>query len=149
MNGIGRNGLRDMDDDVMREMKEVEASNNKTYSIKVDKLRKVYPIGGGKQKVAVDCLSFGVKNGECFALLGVNGAGKTTTFKILSGDYTQTAGQAYINGYEIPDDIKEAQRNIGYCPQFDAILELLTAKEHLYLYAAIKGIPKSLVSFSI
>jgi len=138
-----------MDEDVEREAREVETSDNETYSIKVDKLRKVYNLGGGQYKVAVDQLSFGVKNGECFALLGVNGAGKTTTFKILSGDYTQTAGQAYINGYEIPDDIKEAQRNIGYCPQFDAILELLTAKEHLYLYAAIKGIPKSLVSFSI
>jgi len=133
-----------MDDDVEREMREVEASDNQTYSIKVDKLRKVYNIGKGQYKVAVDQLSFGVKNGECFALLGVNGAGKTTTFKILSGDYVQTSGKAYINGYEIPADLKEAQRNIGYCPQFDSILELLTAKEHLYLYAAIKGIPKSI-----
>lgn len=36
--------------------------------------------------VAVDQISFGIKNGECFSLLGVNGAGKTTAFKILSGD---------------------------------------------------------------
>jgi len=133
-----------MDEDVEREKKEVEASDNQTYTIKVDKLRKVYPIGGGQYKVAVDQLSFGVKNGECFALLGVNGAGKTTTFKILSGDYTQTSGRAYINGYEIPENLKEAQRNIGYCPQFDSILDLLTAKEHLYLYAAIKGIPNAI-----
>lgn len=34
--------------------------------------------------------------------------------------------------------------NIGYCPQFDALLENLTAREHLNLYAAIKGIPKEL-----
>ena len=133
-----------LDEDVEREQKEVEASDNKTYTIKVDKLRKVYPIGGGQYKVAVDQLSFGVKNGECFALLGVNGAGKTTTFKILSGDYTQTSGRAFINGYEIPANLTEAQRNIGYCPQFDSILELLTAKEHLYLYAAIKGIPEAI-----
>jgi len=133
-----------MDGDVEREMREVEESDNSTYAIKVDKLRKVYPVSKGKFKVAVDQLSFGVKNGDCFALLGVNGAGKTTTFKILSGDYVQTSGKAYINSYEIPVHLKEAQRNIGYCPQFDSILELLTAKEHLYLYAAIKGIPKSL-----
>jgi len=38
-----------------------------------------------KYKVAVDNLSFGVKKGEVFGLLGVNGAGKTTTFKILCG----------------------------------------------------------------
>ena len=133
-----------MDEDVEREMKEVEASNNKTYSIKVDKLRKVYPFGKKQYKVAVDKLSFGVKNGECFALLGVNGAGKTTTFKMLSGDYVQTSGRAFINGYSIPEKLKQAQRNIGYCPQFDSILDLLTAKEHLHLYAAIKGIPESL-----
>lgn len=133
-----------LDDDVLREMREVEASTETTYSIKVDKLRKVYPLGGGQEKVAVDQLSFGVKNGECFALLGVNGAGKTTTFKILSGDYVQTSGHAWITGNEIPQNLKEAQRNIGYCPQFDSILDLLTAKEHLYLYAAIKGIPKAI-----
>jgi len=135
---------KNLDEDVEREMREVEASDNQTYSIKVDKLRKVYPIGKGQHKVAVDQLSFGVKNGECFALLGVNGAGKTTTFKILSGDYTQTSGRAHINGYEIPMQLAQAQRNIGYCPQFDSILELLTAKEHLYLYAAIKGIPENI-----
>ena len=38
-----------------------------------------------------------------------------------------------------------AHENIGYCPQFDALLENLTAKEHLFLYAAIKGIPYNMV----
>ena len=38
-----------------------------------------------KGKLAVDHLSFGVKSGECFGLLGVNGAGKTSTFKMLTG----------------------------------------------------------------
>lgn len=126
-------------------MKQIEKSDNKTYAIKVDKLRKVYALGGAKYKVAVDCLSFGVKNGECFALLGVNGAGKTTTFKMLSGDCVQTSGKAYINGYDIPSQMKQAQHDIGYCPQFDALLENLTAKEHLFLYAAIKGIPQDIV----
>ena len=41
--------------------------------------------------------------------------------------------------------LDQARENIGYCPQFDALLENLTAKEHLYLYAAIKGIPYDLV----
>jgi len=135
---------KQLDDDVEREMKEVEESDNHTYSIKVDKLRKVYGLGGSNYKVAVDQLSFGVKNGECFALLGVNGAGKTTTFKILSGDYIQTSGKAHIASYEVPEQLTEARNYIGYCPQFDALLENLTAKEHLLLYAAIKGIPHKL-----
>lgn len=41
--------------------------------------------------------------------------------------------------------MKNARKYIGYCPQFDALLELLTSKEHLELYAAIKGIPSNLV----
>lgn len=40
--------------------------------------------------------------------------------------------------------MNKARELIGYCPQFDALLELLTAKEHLELYAAIKGIPGNL-----
>ncbi len=134
-----------LDDDVEKEMREVATSDNQTYSIKVDKLRKVYALGKGQSKVAVDRLSFGVKNGECFALLGVNGAGKTTTFKMLSGDVIQTSGDAYINGFEIPKKLNQARNDIGYCPQFDALLDNLTAKEHLYLYAALKGIPPNLV----
>ena len=41
---------------------------------------------------AVKELSFGVKTGECFGLLGINGAGKTTTFRMLTGDETPTRG---------------------------------------------------------
>lgn len=49
-------------------------------------------------------------------------------------------------GNDITDHLDEARENIGYCPQFDALLENLTAKEHLYLYAAIKGIPSEIVN---
>lgn len=56
-------------------------------------------------KVAVDRISFGVRNGECFGLLGVNGAGKTTTFKMLCGEYPPTAGEAHIMGYNISTDM--------------------------------------------
>ena len=44
-------------------------------------------------------------------------------------------------GHDLATDLSNARRFIGYCPQFDALLDNLTAKEHLYLYAAIKGIP--------
>ena len=71
-----------------------------------------------------------------------NGAGKTTTFKILTGEITQTEGEAYIMGYNTKENLNQARLFIGYCPQFDALLDNLTGEEHLYLYAAIKGIPK-------
>ena len=82
----------------------------------VDDLRKVYMIGGGKHKVAVDKVSFSVGNGEVFGLLGVNGAGKTTTFKILSGEIKPTSGRAWVAGYDIVNNMTEARRSIGYCP---------------------------------
>lgn len=96
---------------------------------------------GERHKVAVDRVSFGVQNGECFALLGVNGAGKTTTFKILTGEIHQTSGSAHIQGFSTSTQLSQARMFIGYCPQFDALLDNLTAKEHLELFASIKGIP--------
>lgn len=56
-------------------------------------------------KIAVDKVSFGIKNGECFTLLGVNGAGKTTTFKMISGEIIPTSGDAFINGHSIGYDL--------------------------------------------
>jgi ABC-type multidrug transport system ATPase subunit len=101
-------------------------------------MRKVYPSPVGN-KVAVQCLSFGIPKGECFGFLGINGAGKTTTLSILSGEFPPTSGTAFIDGYNIQLDQSKIRRKIGYCPQFDALLELLTVREHLELYGRIKG----------
>ena len=60
--------------------------------------------------------------------MGVNGAGKTTTFKMLTGDVDPTNGMAEINGFSILNQLSDARRNIGYCPQFDALHPLLTGK---------------------
>ncbi|KAG1680701.1 ATP-binding cassette sub-family A member 1 [Nymphon striatum] len=81
------------------------------------------------------------KAGECFGLLGVNGAGKTSTFKMLTGDINVTAGNAYLNGYSILNDIDNVRQNLGYCPQFDALNHLLTGREHLKFYARLRGVP--------
>ena len=58
-------------------------------------------MGDGKFKVAVDNLSFGVRKGEVFGLLGINGAGKTTTFKMLAGEIVSTSGESYFGGLKI------------------------------------------------
>lgn len=68
-------------------MHKIENTKPEEYTVRVNKLRKVYPLPNGRFNEAIDQISFGIKNGECFTLLGINGAGKTTTFKILSGDY--------------------------------------------------------------
>lgn len=57
----------------------------------------------------------------------------------MSGEFPPTSGNAFIDGYSIREDQTKIRRKIGYCPQFDALLELLTVREHLELYARIKG----------
>jgi ATP-binding cassette subfamily A (ABC1) protein 3 len=139
----------DEDEDVTKERLQVE--NGQNYAVRVYNLMIEYVIyrdGFCKKKrpestkLAVKGVSFGVQKGECFGLLGTNGAGKTSTFKVLSGEILPNYGQAQISGFNVETDMKTIGSLIGYCPQFDALLENLTAKEHLELYAAIKGIPQ-------
>lgn len=93
--------------------------------------------------IAVSHLSVGIPSGQCFGLLGVNGAGKTTTFKMLTGDVRPTFGDAYVAGNSVIDDIGKVHQNIGYCPQFDALIDELTVTETIWMYACLRGIPKS------
>ncbi|KYB25232.1 ATP-binding cassette sub-family A member 3-like Protein [Tribolium castaneum] len=81
-----------------------------------------------------------VNPSECFGLLGVNGAGKTTTFKMMTGDESITFGDAWIHGMSVTTQQKQVQTFIGYCPQFDALLEDLTVKETLLIFALIRGV---------
>ncbi|CAE7550939.1 ABCA1 [Symbiodinium sp. CCMP2592] len=107
-------------------------------------LRKVFPSRRrAGPKVAVQDLYFGIPEGECLGFLGLNGAGKTTTMKMLTGEELCTSGDASIGGFDIKTQQNQVRRLIGYCPQFDALIGTLTAREHLTLFARIKGFPES------
>lgn len=86
-------------------------------------------------------------SGECFGLLGVNGAGKTTTFKMLIGDLTISRGDAWILGISIKKHMKLVYNDIGYCPQFDALLGELTGRETLRIICLIRGIASHKIEF--
>lgn len=79
---------------------------------------------------------------ECFGLLGNNGAGKTSIFKMLTGEERISSGEAYFNGLNLKYDMQKIYKLIGYCPQFDALLDNLTAREILEIFALIRGIPR-------
>ncbi|XP_069087522.1 retinal-specific phospholipid-transporting ATPase ABCA4 isoform X3 [Pleurodeles waltl] len=128
----------DEDEDVAQERQRITKGGGKTDILRLNDLSKTYT---GKHSPAVDRLCIGVRPGECFGLLGVNGAGKTTTFKMLTGDIDVTSGDATVAGYSILTNIAHAHQNMGYCPQFDAIDDLLTGREHLQLYGRLRGIP--------
>lgn len=76
------------------------------------------------------------------ALLGQNGAGKSTTMNILSGLTPASSGDANIYGYSISSQIHIIRKFMGICPQHDILFVDLTAREHIELYAGIKGIPR-------
>lgn len=131
----------DEDVDVHAERQRVLSGSADNAIIYLRNLRKVYPQGiNDKPKVAVHSLAFSVQEGECFGFLGTNGAGKTTTLSMLTGEESPTDGTAFIFGNDIRSNPKAVRRHVGYCPQFDALLEFLTVQEHLELYARIKGV---------
>ncbi|GAA6225610.1 ATP-binding cassette sub-family A member 1-like [Lates japonicus] len=131
--------LGEEDEDVARERQRIVHGLGHGDILELRQLTKVFK---RKQKPAVDRLCVGIPPGECFGLLGVNGAGKTTTFKMLTGDTVVTSGEAFLAGKSILREIDEVHQNMGYCPQFDAINELLTGREHLELYAVLRGVPE-------
>ncbi|XP_053326101.1 retinal-specific phospholipid-transporting ATPase ABCA4 [Spea bombifrons] len=134
-----RGAIEGEDEDVAQERQRVMKGGGKNDILKIKELTKVYV---GKQVPSVDRLCVGVRPGECFGLLGVNGAGKTTTFKMLTGDIDVTSGDATVAGYSILNEIGDVHQNTGYCPQFDAVDELLTGREHLQLYGRLRGVPE-------
>ena len=137
------------DDDVARERLRVQQNATGDDPIVINGLKKVYRArGGAPAHVAVSDLFYTVHRGECFGFLGANGAGKTTVMKILTGDQQPSDGSAQLGGFDVVQNPYDVRKLIGYCPQFDALQEYLTGREHLYLYARIKCVPEeSLAAF--
>uniref|UniRef100_UPI00358FEA38 phospholipid-transporting ATPase ABCA7 isoform X2 n=1 Tax=Myxine glutinosa TaxID=7769 RepID=UPI00358FEA38 len=124
------------DEDVARERMRV-TSGDISDVVVLSNLTKTY---SGKKKPAVDRVCVGIPRGECFGLLGVNGAGKTTTFKMLTGDTPISSGNAFLNGHSVVREVRAVHRSLGYCPQFDALDPVLSGREHLELYARLRGV---------
>ena len=85
---------------------------------------------------AVDNLSFEVKPGEIFGLLGVNGAGKTTTFRMIMGLLEPSSGNITLNGKKIDYDVTD---EIGFLTEERSLLTKLTVKEQCIYYGVLKG----------
>ncbi|XP_069101650.1 phospholipid-transporting ATPase ABCA3-like [Argopecten irradians] len=92
---------------------------------------------------AVRGISVGISSQECFGLLGQNGAGKTSTFKMITGEVFVDNGNAYLNSFDVKRHLKQVQQNLGYCPQFDALISQMTGRETLTMYARLRGVPEN------
>jgi ATP-binding cassette subfamily A (ABC1) protein 1 len=148
----GKEEIADEDVDVKKEAMRVASGGAEDDLIVMKGLRKVYLTKKkGKKKslegalkgnkIAVRNMQLGLPKGECFGFLGINGAGKTTTMKMLTGDVLPTSGTGTLAGFDILNEQLKVRSQIGYCPQFDALFDLLSVREHLTLFARIKGVP--------
>lgn len=89
--------------------------------------------------LAVDHLSFEVKPGEIFGLLGVNGAGKTTTFRMIMGLLEPTEGTITLDGKPIDYSVTD---QIGFLTEERSLLTKLTVRDQCIYYGTLKGMTK-------
>ena len=104
-------------------------------AISVDGLTKSFP---GVR--AVDALSFEVRAGEIFGLVGPDGAGKTTTLRMLAGIMPPDAGNATVAGFDVVRDPEGAKHALSYMPQRFGLYEDLTVDENIRFYSDLFGV---------
>ncbi|MDO9593648.1 MAG: ABC transporter ATP-binding protein [Lutibacter sp.] len=88
---------------------------------------------------AVNDVSFEVKEGELFGLIGPDGAGKTTIFRILTTLLFADKGTVTVAGFDVVDDYKEIRNHVGYMPGKFSLYQDLTVEENLDFFATIFG----------
>lgn len=107
--------------------------------IEVEELSKKF-----KQLVAVDEVSFKVKEGEIFGFLGPNGAGKTTTINILCTLLKPTSGRASINGFDVVRRQSRVRQQIGLVFQDPSLDDKLSGIQNLNFHAMVYNVPASI-----
>jgi ABC-2 type transport system ATP-binding protein len=90
--------------------------------------------------VAVDGLTFDVRQGEIFGFLGSNGAGKSTTIRMLCGLLKPTSGTATVGGIDVGRDPEGVKRRIGYMSQRFSLYEQLTVDQNIRFFGGIYGL---------
>ncbi len=88
---------------------------------------------------ALDDVSFDVRPGEIFGLIGPDGAGKTTLFRILATLLLPDSGSASVLGFDVVKDYAQIRRRIGYMPGRFSLYQDLTVQENLEFFAAVFG----------
>ncbi len=92
---------------------------------------------------AVDGITFDVRKGEVFGILGPNGSGKTTTIRMLCGILQPSGGTGSAAGFDILKDSEKIKSRIGYMSQKFSLYDDLTVLENLRFYAGVQAIPRS------
>ncbi|MBO4371376.1 MAG: ATP-binding cassette domain-containing protein [Bacteroidales bacterium] len=112
-------------------------------SVKVDNLSKSYGAN-----LAVDNISFEVRQGEIVGFLGPNGAGKSTTMKIITGCIASDGGKVFINNEDAAENMERLKNQIGYLPENNPLYLNMYVKEYLE-YSARIYMPNSQVKKAV
>jgi len=91
--------------------------------------------------VAVSKVSFRIRKGEIFGILGPNGSGKTTTIRILCGLLAPDEGSASVAGFDVARETESVKSSIGYMSQAFGLYKDLTVNENLRFYGGLYSIP--------
>src|SRR5690349_18367293 len=102
------------------------------WSVEVDSLTRTFG-----SFVAVDHISFRVREGQIFGFLGPNGAGKSTTIRMLTGILPPTSGAGRVAGFDILSERRQIKKVIGYMSQKFSLYEDLTVGENLNFFAGV------------
>ncbi|HLC89133.1 MAG TPA: ABC transporter ATP-binding protein [Candidatus Nanoarchaeia archaeon] len=102
-------------------------------------LVKTFPVKGGRM-TAVDRVSFNIKKGEIFGLLGVNGAGKSTTINILSGLIIPDSGEVEIFNKNFFKNQEEIKSKFNLATAYYTLSTNLTVRQNLKVYAKLYGV---------
>lgn len=111
-----------------------------SQSLEVQKIRKKFG-----SKVALEDVSFSVKDGSCFGLLGPNGAGKSTTMKIITGIMQADEGNVNVFGMDITKSSDAIRRQIGYVPQEITLYDKISAYQNLVFFGEMYGVKGKLL----
>jgi ABC-2 type transport system ATP-binding protein len=94
--------------------------------------------GSKKEKItALKGISFDVREGELFGIIGPDGAGKTSLFRVLTTLLLPDGGNAIVDGFDVVKDYKEIRRRVGYMPGKFSLYQDLTITENMEFFATI------------
>src|ERR687895_779021 len=91
---------------------------------------------------AVDGIDLRVQEGEVYGFLGPNGAGKSTTVHVLTTLLPPTSGTARVAGFDVAKQGAQVREHIGAALQEAALDQFLTARDHMRLQTALRGLPR-------
>lgn len=106
------------------------------FSVEVKNISKEYTVKK-QATIALKDISFSVKKGELFGIIGPDGAGKTSLFRILTTLLLAEKGTATVEGMDVVSDFKAIRKQVGYMPGRFSLYQDLTVKENLDFFATI------------